>query len=251
MTCSGMDTCCQGHMRYTLLDPNRADKYQEDSLALYVYLSNAIEIYWNEKGWFLYTFTKSIRILPKVIGKMAPKHCSPISLNSSLKIKTKQNLVYLLTSRATETTRTNVTHGWMGRLWLAWSPSAYISSMTWRSSATQCTWAIAKPSYRAWVTLRSVGNATLIMEGSRWAGFRICPISAKMSRRAGVIQVWEWEVHVVWVVHGQEVFFWRRRLWSLSAVVATITVAGWPSQAFSATELSSWTIRAVSNCHQT
>lgn len=66
MTCSGVDTCCQDHMRYTLLDPNRADKYQEDSLALYEYLSNAIEIYRNEKKWFLYSFTKSNRILPKV-----------------------------------------------------------------------------------------------------------------------------------------------------------------------------------------
>lgn len=56
------------------------------------------------------------------------------------------------------------------------------------------------------MTLRSVGNATLIMEGTRRAGFRIGTIRAKMSRRAGIIQVWEWEVHMVWVVHGQKVF---------------------------------------------
>lgn len=177
---------------------------------------------------------------------MTPRACSPISLNSSLKMETKQNFVYLLTRRAMEATRTDVTHGWMGRLWLAWSPSAYISSITWRSSAAQCTRAITIPSYGARVTLRSVWNATLIMERTRWTGFRVGTIRAKMSRRAGIIQECEWEVHGCW-----KVFYWRGRLWSIRTVVAAITVAGWLSQAFSATELSSWTIRTVSNCHQT
>lgn len=56
-------------MRYTLLVPNWADRYQEDSLAPYGYLSNAIKIYSNEKEWFIFTintFTKSIRILAKI-----------------------------------------------------------------------------------------------------------------------------------------------------------------------------------------
>lgn len=215
MTCSGMDTCCQDHMRYTLLVPNWADRYQEDSLAPYGCLSNAIKIYSNEKGvvYFYYKhFHKVDQDSCKNIGKITLKACSPISLKSSLKIKTKQNFGYLLTSRAVKATRTDVTHGWVGRLWLARPPSAYISSITWRSSAVQCSRAITIPSYRAWVTLRSVGNATLIMKGTRRAGFRIGTIRAKMSRRAGIIQVWEWEVHMVWVVHGQKVFFWRRRL---------------------------------------
>lgn len=45
-------------MRYTLLDPNRADKYQEDSLALYVYLSNAKEIIEMKRSGF-YTLLQS------------------------------------------------------------------------------------------------------------------------------------------------------------------------------------------------
>lgn len=59
-------------MRYTLLVPNWADRYQEDSLAPYGYLSNAIKIYSNEKEWFIFTintFTKSIRILAKIWAK--------------------------------------------------------------------------------------------------------------------------------------------------------------------------------------
>ena len=56
-------------MKYTLLVPNWADRYQEDSLALYGYLSVAAEIYSNKKEWFIfttYTFTKSIRIFEKI-----------------------------------------------------------------------------------------------------------------------------------------------------------------------------------------
>ena len=109
-------------MKYTLLVPNWADRYQEDSLALYGYLSVATEIYSNKKGvvYFYYIhFYKVDQDTRKKLGKIALKACSPISLNSSLKIKTKQNFVYLLTSRAVEATRTDVTHGWVGRLWLA------------------------------------------------------------------------------------------------------------------------------------
>lgn len=44
MICFGVDICCQDYMRYIFFDLNWVDKYQEDSLVLYVYLSNVKEI---------------------------------------------------------------------------------------------------------------------------------------------------------------------------------------------------------------
>lgn len=174
-----------------------------------------------------------------------------IGKSASSKIKVLLWHYYHLTSRAVEATRTDVSHGWMSRLWLTGSSCAHISSITWWSSATQYTRAITVPSYRAWVTLRLVGDATLIMEGTRWAGLRIGSIRAEMSRWAGIIQEFELEVHIIWVVAGYKVFYWCWRLWSLCAVVSTIAVAGWLIQAFPSTKLSSWTICTVFNRHQT
>ena len=132
-------------------------------------------------------------------------------------------IAFKLTSRTKETLWTDKSHRWMRRCWSTGASSANEPGKTGRSSAIKCARTVAVSSSGAGYTLWFVRNTSLIVECPRGTRLWLRSTGTEISRRAGIVQVREPEVYIIWKVLGEQVFLWSRWLGSHCAIVPTIT----------------------------